>query len=97
MAMEELAEVGDILISDGVTDLLHGAMVALQQALGGGHAQLLQVNQRAVPGGLLEAANEVAQAHAYPPGRRFEWERLLKILMHPFLRAGDAVIGVLGF
>ncbi len=36
VSLEEIAEKGDILITDGVTDLLHGAMVALQQALGGG-------------------------------------------------------------
>ncbi len=30
VALEELAEVGDILVADSVTDLLHGAMVALQ-------------------------------------------------------------------
>jgi hypothetical protein len=36
VALEALAEIGDVLIADGVTDLLHGAMVALEQALGGG-------------------------------------------------------------
>ena len=36
VALEELAEIGDILITDGVADFLHGAVVALQQALGGG-------------------------------------------------------------
>jgi len=36
VSLEEVAEKRDILITDGLTDLLHGAMVALQQALGGG-------------------------------------------------------------
>ena len=36
VSLEEFAEKRDILITDGLTDLLHGAIVALQQALGGG-------------------------------------------------------------
>src|ERR1700722_4290588 len=96
MALEELPEIGDILIANRAADLLHGAMVALQQALGGGDPQLLQVDQRAVSGGLLEAANEVALAHADAPGRSFEGKGLVKILVQPLLRAGDALIRVLG-
>ena len=97
MPLEEVAEEGDILITDGVTDLLHGAMVALQQALGGGDAQLLQIDQGAVSGGLLKAADEIAQAHAHAPGRSLEREGLVKILVQPFLCAGDTLIGMLGF
>src|SRR4029079_10642960 len=93
---EEHAEIGNVMITDSVTDLLHSAMVALQQALGGGDPQLLQVDQRTVSGGLLEAADEISQAHAHPPGRGLERERLMKILVQPLLRAGDAVIGMLG-
>jgi hypothetical protein len=36
VALKELPEKGGILIADGVTDLLHGAMVALEKALGRG-------------------------------------------------------------
>src|SRR6266852_3663138 len=97
VSLEEAAEIGGILIADRVTDLLHGAMVALQQALGGGDAQLLQIDQGAVSGGLLEAANEIAQAHAHAPGRGVEREGLMKMLVQPLLRAGDAVIGMFGF
>src|SRR5207248_10929043 len=84
--LEERAEKSDILITYGVTDLLHAAMVALQQALGGGYAQLLQIDQRTVSRCLLKAADEIAQAHAYAPGRGLERERLVKILVHPLLR-----------
>ena len=71
MSLEERPEKGDILITDGVTDLLYGSMVTLQQALGGGDSELLQIDQRAVSGGLLKTANEIAQAHAYAPCRGF--------------------------
>ena len=97
MPLKELPEVGDILIADGVTDLLHGAVVALQQALGGSNSQLLQVDQRAVSGSMLEAADEIAQAHAHAPGWSLQREGLVKILVQPFLRAGNGVIGMLGF
>src|SRR6185312_17243474 len=83
VALEEAAEIGRILIADGVADFLHGAMVALQQALGGRHSQLLQVDQRAVSRGVLEAPDEIAQAHAHPPGRRLQREGLVKILVQP--------------
>lgn len=36
MSLEQVAEKCDILITDGITDFLHRAMVTFQQALGGG-------------------------------------------------------------
>ena len=50
-------------MTDGPTDLLHGAMAALQQ--------VLWLRQRAIsaskcagfPGSMLKAANKIAQAH----------------------------------
>src|SRR5215475_8872510 len=71
-------------------------MVALQEALGSGDPQLLQVHQRAVSGGLFKAPDEIAEAHAHAPGRSLEWKTSLKILVQPLLCAGDAVIAVLG-
>jgi hypothetical protein len=97
VALEKGAEKGDILIADCVTHLLHGAMVALQQAFGGGEPQFLQVDQRAVSGSFFKTADEIAQAHAHAPGRSVERERPVKILVQPLLRAGDRVIGMLGF
>ena len=41
-------------MTDGPTDLLHGAMAALQQVLGCGNAQFLQVNARAFPEACLK-------------------------------------------
>lgn len=41
MPLEESAEKSHILITHGVTDLLHGAMIALQQPVSGGEPQLL--------------------------------------------------------
>lgn len=96
MSLEQIAEERDILITDSVADLLHGAMVALQKALGSGDAQLLQIHQRAVSGGLFKAPNEIAEAHAHPTGSSFERKTSLEILVQPLLRAGDAVIAVLG-
>jgi hypothetical protein len=43
VSLEEVAEERDILIPNGITDLLHAAMVALQQALCSRDPQLLQV------------------------------------------------------
>src|SRR5262249_29460206 len=96
VALEKPAEERDILVAHSVADLLHGAMVAFQQALGGGDAQLLYICERAVAGGVLEAANEVAQAHAHAPGCRLERKVFMKILVQPLLRAGDAVIAMAG-
>src|SRR6266850_768193 len=95
--LKELPKERGILIADGVTDLLHGAMVALEKALGRGDSQLLQVDQRTVSGSLLKAANEIARAHADAMRGSLERERPVKILMQPLLRAGDGVVGVLGF
>src|SRR5882724_11820457 len=94
--LKELAKERGILIADCATDLLHGAMVALEKALGGGDSQLLQVDQRTVSGSLLEAANEIARAHADATGGSLERERAVKILMQPLLRAGYGVVRVLG-
>src|SRR5262249_11472867 len=71
-------------------------MVALQEALGSGDPQLLQVHQRAVSGGLLKAPDEIAEAHAHAPGSSFERKTSTKILVQPLLCAGDVVILVLG-
>jgi len=48
VSLKQLAEEHDILIADGVADLLHAAMVAFKETLGGGNAELLQISQRTV-------------------------------------------------
>src|SRR5207344_2014236 len=63
VSLEQLTEECRILITDSVTDLLHGTMIAFEQALSGSNPQLLQVHQWAVSGRLLKAANEVAKTH----------------------------------
>ena len=60
VALEDGAEEGNVLVADGVADFLHGAMVAFEQPLRGGNAEFLQVDQRAVSGGLLETCDEIA-------------------------------------
>ena len=60
MPLEELPEEGEISISDGITDLLHAAMVVFQHSLGGSHSKFLQVDQRSVSSGLLKATHEIA-------------------------------------
>jgi hypothetical protein len=97
MALEDFPEECDVLIADCVADLLHGAMVALQQTLGGGDTELLQIDERAVSSGLLEAADEVPKAHPAAARQGIEREGPVKILVEPFLRLGDGVIGVIGF
>ena len=97
MSLEQIAEERDILIADGSTDLLHTAIIALQQALGGRDPQLLQVHQWAVSGSVLKAANEITQAHACAPGWGFQWEGLVKVLVQPLLHRRDAVIGMFCF
>ena len=97
MTLEEGAKEGDVPVADGVADLLHGAMIAFQQALGSRDPELLQVDQRAVSGSLLEAADEITQAHAHPPGRGVERENAMKIVVQPLLRTGDGIIRMLGF
>jgi hypothetical protein len=67
VSLEERAEEGDVPITDGVTDLLHGAMVALQQALGGGDSELLQVGQRAVSSSLpARCGISSRESHQFP-------------------------------
>src|SRR5437868_9732701 len=60
VSFEELPEEGEISISDGITDLLHAAMVVFQHSLGGSHAKFLQVDQRSISGGLLKATDEIS-------------------------------------
>ena len=74
MALKDFAEEDDVLISDRIADLLHSAVIVLKQAFGGGDAEFLQVSQRSISGCLLEAANEIAQAHSGPFGRGLERE-----------------------
>ena len=95
MALKNLAEKDCVLITDGLTDLLYGAVVALQQVLGSGNAQFLQVNKRAVPGSLLKTANECAGS-CPPSGRGLGREGPFKIRVHPLLRGRDSFIGMLG-
>ncbi len=95
MSLEQRAEEGDILVAHGVTYFLHAALVAFQQALCGGDAQLLQIHERAVARGLLKATDKIPQAHADSPGRGFERKILVEIVMQPFLRSGDALVTVL--
>src|SRR5579862_499700 len=96
MPLEKSAEESYVLIAYCVADFLHHAMVAFQHALGGGDPQLLQVDQGAVSRGLFEAADEIAHAHAHAARRVFERKGLGEILVHPLLRAGDRVVGMIG-
>src|SRR5690606_40444287 len=61
---EETGIVVTHLVADGLDALARGN----QQVLRGFDAQALQVVQRLVPGGGLEAAHEVANAHAVVAG-----------------------------
>jgi len=97
VALKELPEKGGVLITDGIADFLHGAMIAFEQAFGGGDAKFLEVGQGAVTGGLFETANEIAQAHADVASERIERKVSMEVLVHPLLRVADGVIGVLGF
>src|SRR5215469_2352491 len=95
MPLKHLAKKSHILIAHSIADLLHGAVLAFEHSFSGGNAQLLQVVQRTVSRGLLEAADEVAQAHAYATSRSFERKVCLEMFVEPGLRAGDGVVGVL--
>ena len=97
MPLKYFAEEHDVLIADSVTDLLHSTVVTLEQALSGGDAQFLQVDQRAVAGRLLKPTDEIARAHANALCRSLDREGVMKILVQPLLSDGDSLIGVLGF
>src|SRR5579862_4343268 len=96
MALEDFPEKCDVLIADSVADLLHGAMVALQQALGGGDAEFLQIDERAVSSGLLEAADEVPKTHTTAARQGIERKGPVKVLVQPLLRLGDDIVGMIG-
>jgi len=96
VALEELAEEGGVLVADGIADFVHRAMVAFEEALGCGYAQLLQIVQGRVSSSLFKATDEIAQTHADVPGRGVQREGLAKILVEPFLCRGNGVIGMLG-
>ena len=81
MSLKYLAKEHNILITDSVTDLLHSAMVAFEQAFSCGDTQFLQVDQRAVSSGLFKTANEITQAHADVLSWSFKRECLMKILV----------------
>src|SRR5207248_2104507 len=83
--LEETPEKRDVLIADGITDLRHAAVIALQEAFGGGDTQLLQIVQRSVPGGLLKAPHKVAKTHARSLGGRLERKPFMEILVQPRL------------
>lgn len=71
-------------------------MIIFQQALRGGNTQLLQIGQWAVSGRLLEAADEIAQAHTQAPGRSVEQKGPMKILVQPILCGRNGIIVMLG-
>ncbi len=50
----------------------------------------------AISSRLLEPADEVAQAHAYAAGHRFELEVALEVAVQPLLCGGDNLVTVLG-
>src|SRR5258705_8096305 len=97
VALKELTEKRCVLVADGVANFPHGTMIAFQQSLGRGYAKFLYVDQRAVSGGLLKAANEIAQAHADVACQSFQRKILMKILVQPLLRVGDGGVGMLRF
>jgi len=90
------AKKGCVLVADGIADFLHGAVVVFKQTLGGSDAEFLQIDQRAVSGCLLEAPNEIAQAHADTLCRCLKREGLMKILVQPLLGDRDGRVGMLG-
>ena len=86
MPLKKLAKERRILITDSLANLLDGAMVAFQQALGGGNAQFLQVHQWAVSRRLLESADKIPQAHSYMTRRSIKRKRPVKVFVQPILR-----------
>ena len=96
MPLEQRAEERDVLVANCITDLLHTPVVAFQEALRSGDTELLQVDQRAVSGSLLEAPDEIAQAHSRTLRRCLERKWPVKVLVQPILRGRDRVVIVLG-
>jgi len=97
VTLKEGAEKDGILITDRLADLLHRAMVTLQHSLSCRNPQFLQVGQRAVASGVLEASHEISRAHANSMRRLLEREGLGKVLVHPLLSARNIVIRMIGF
>jgi len=85
MSLKQRPEERDVLIANRIADLLHRPVVAFQEPFGCGDPQLLQVVQRTVSGGFLEAANEIPEAHAHPLCWYLEGKSPVKILMQPLL------------
>src|SRR3954470_22532118 len=86
-----------VLVSDRLADLLHRAVVALKHALGCSNPQFLQVSQWGITGSFLEASHEISRAHTNSMRRLLEREGFGRVLVHPFLSAGNVVIRMVGF
>src|SRR5476651_1983175 len=71
---EQSGKEAGVVIADFIADGLDALAGAREQALGGFDPQALQVVQRLVAGGGLEAPHEVANAHAMLPGDILEAE-----------------------
>ncbi|MOA13994.1 hypothetical protein D3C78_1340690 [compost metagenome] len=89
MLAEQPGEEARIVIADFIADGLDALAAAGEQALGGFDPQPLQVMQRFVTGGGLEAAHEIADAHAMFPGNILEAEFIGEVLFEPLLDLQD--------
>ncbi len=86
---EQPGKEAGVVVADFVADGLDALARSREQALGGFDAQPLQVMQGFVAGGGLEAAHEVANAHAVLAGHVFEAELVGEVFFEPVLDLQD--------
>src|SRR4029453_4122420 len=72
LALEQGAKERRVLVADGPADLLHGDVSLFEQARRRAPAEALQILDRREPRRGLEAADEVARAHAELARERVE-------------------------
>jgi hypothetical protein len=94
VAPEHGAEEARVLVADRARHLGDARVRLLQQALRGAHAQALEVRDRRMAGRGLEAADEVARAHAEQAREPLEAELLPAVAVDPLLGAVDRRVRV---
>ncbi|MNF68680.1 hypothetical protein D3C84_505430 [compost metagenome] len=94
MLAEQAGEEAGVVVTDFVTDGLDALARGAEQALGRFDAQPLQVVQGFVAGGALEAAHEIADAHAVFAGHVLEAELVGEVLLQPLLDLQDGQVVV---
>ena len=90
--MEEAGKGTGVFVAYRPGDLRQTTVRLFQQFFGLFHAQLLEIAQRGIPGGVAEAALECARGHVEAFGQFVHADRLGQVVGQPVLNGADGLV-----